>query len=164
LRRSEREITACDEIIALLGKCTVMRVAMVSDGWPYVVPLNFGFEFAHNGAEKYDGGLSLFFHSAPEGKKIDALKSSPRVCFEADANAKVVPGDVPCKWTESYESVIGFGTAHILTGADDKRRALDAIMRNAGFGEEHPQYPDTALSRMVAIRIDVESITGKRHL
>jgi nitroimidazol reductase NimA-like FMN-containing flavoprotein (pyridoxamine 5'-phosphate oxidase superfamily) len=164
LRRSEREITDFGEIVALLGRCPILRVAMFSDGWPYIVPVNFGFETAQSGAKKYAGGLSLFFHSAPEGKKIDALRSNPRVCFETDANAKVMQADVPCKWTESYESVIGFGTARLLDTTDDKRRALNAIMRHAGLDEENPHYNEASLSRMVAVRIDVESVTGKRNL
>jgi nitroimidazol reductase NimA-like FMN-containing flavoprotein (pyridoxamine 5'-phosphate oxidase superfamily) len=156
MRRSDREITAFEDIIAVLDNCLIVRLAMIDGGEPYVVPLNFG--FINSEAKQ----LSLFFHCALEGKKITALQNNPRVCFEADTEVSLIKGEEACDWSTAYESVIGFGSAHILTSPEDKCRALDQIMKHVGY-QKTPRYPDTTLERMLAIRVDVDSFTGKRH-
>ena len=75
MRRKDREITGRENIEPILRACKTCRVAMIADGAPYVVPLNFGYTWD-------DDGLTLYFHSGLKGKKIDALRADPRVCFE----------------------------------------------------------------------------------
>ena len=59
--RSDREITDRQEMLDIMGRCDVCRLALNgSDGYPYLLPLNFGMEEA-------DGTLYLYFHGAAEG-------------------------------------------------------------------------------------------------
>jgi nitroimidazol reductase NimA-like FMN-containing flavoprotein (pyridoxamine 5'-phosphate oxidase superfamily) len=51
----------------------VGRIACVADGWPYIVPVTY----------VYDGGDLVFIHSA-EGRKIEAMRKNPQVCFEVE--------------------------------------------------------------------------------
>ena len=44
MRRKDREIKNLDDIFSVVENCAVVHVAMVDDGRPYVVALNFGFE------------------------------------------------------------------------------------------------------------------------
>ena len=46
MRRRDREITDRDEIIAILDESIVCRIAFNAAPAPYVVPLNFGYEWA----------------------------------------------------------------------------------------------------------------------
>ena len=78
MRRKDREITGRENIEPILQACKVCRVAMTgTDGWPYVIPMNFGYTWDED-------GLTLYFHGGVKGKKIDSLKADPRVCFELD--------------------------------------------------------------------------------
>ena len=103
MRRNEREIKGRKDIDDIIKRCRVCHLAMCDDGQPYIVPLNFG----------YDGGF-LYFHAAPEGRKIDIIKRNNRVGFEFDILHDIVTAEQACKWGAKYESVMGSGTAEIV--------------------------------------------------
>jgi nitroimidazol reductase NimA-like FMN-containing flavoprotein (pyridoxamine 5'-phosphate oxidase superfamily) len=160
MRRRERAIIDRTGIEAVIRRADVCRLGLSDDGQPYIVPVNFGYE---------DG--VIFVHSAPEGRKIDIIKRNPRVCFEVDVGHELVKAEAACDWTARYESVIGFGKASIVEDDASKRRGLDVIMRHyaaegagsgAGAGDGAYAYKDAALRKMVIIRVDIESMTGKR--
>ena len=77
MRRSDREITDLGEILSIINDCKVIHLAMVDDGEPYLLPLNFG--YACEG-----GAFSFFCHSAREGRKLDILRKNPTVAFEME--------------------------------------------------------------------------------
>lgn len=75
MRRKDREITGRENIEPILRACKTCRVAMIADGAPYVVPLNFGYTWD-------DDGLTLYFHSGLKGTRcaptrVSALSSTP---------------------------------------------------------------------------------------
>ena len=121
---------------------------MVDDGRPYVIPMSFGYD-----------GQSVYLHGAPEGRKIEILRKNSRVCVEFDILNEVVTSDQACEWGMAYESVIGFGEAEILEGAEEKRRALACIM--AQYTEADWTFPDDALSKTLVIRVRIDTFTGK---
>ena len=42
MRRKNREVTNLSEIIEIMKNCDVCRLALNDDGFPYILPLNFG--------------------------------------------------------------------------------------------------------------------------
>ena len=85
MRRKDREVKSFDEIIDILSRCKVLHLALISEGKPYSVPLNFGYVLEEDaGAKK----LTVYFHCAPEGKKLTAIKENPEVCFSAESLAE----------------------------------------------------------------------------
>ena len=44
MRRKDREITDFDEIVSIIKRCDVCRLALNDEEFPYIVPLNFGLE------------------------------------------------------------------------------------------------------------------------
>lgn len=44
MRQEDREIKELDEKIEVMKKCDVCRLALNDDGYPYILPLNFGME------------------------------------------------------------------------------------------------------------------------
>ena len=42
MRRSDREVTGFENLVAIMKKCDVCRIELNDDGYPYIVPLNFG--------------------------------------------------------------------------------------------------------------------------
>lgn len=149
MRRKDREITEPAEIEAIIQEAKVCRLAMVDDGQPYVVPLNFGYR-----------DNTLFFHSASSGRKIDVLKKNGRVCFEMDLVDEIKAAEEACDWGIRYRSVIGFGNATLLDDPDEKCEALDTIMGQ--HSNETFTYPASKLKATAVIRVDIERMTGKR--
>jgi nitroimidazol reductase NimA-like FMN-containing flavoprotein (pyridoxamine 5'-phosphate oxidase superfamily) len=113
------------------------------------VPLCFGYE-----------EVFLYFHAAHEGKKIEIIKKNNCVCFEFDANAELVEEQQACDWGMKYQSVIGFGTAVFIDDVEEKRRALDIIMRQ--YSNRSFSFPEHALAGTTVIRVAIESMTGKQ--
>jgi len=148
LRRKDKQVKNPEEIEAIIKRASVLRIALHDDPFPYLVPVNFG----------YDDG-QLYFHSASEGKKIDLIRKNNRVCFETEAEFGLIRGDVPCHWSARYASVIGFGRAYLIEDPEGKKKGLEIILRH--YSVDPLEILDTSLARIVVIRIEVESMTGK---
>jgi nitroimidazol reductase NimA-like FMN-containing flavoprotein (pyridoxamine 5'-phosphate oxidase superfamily) len=149
MRRKEQEITDRGEIDALIKASTVCRLGLSDDGKPYVVPMCFGYD-----------GKNLYLHSAKSGMKIDILKKNDRVCFEFDSYGRLEESDKACDWGIEYKSVIGFGKASFVEDEDDKKKALDTIMSQ--YTGRNFEFPPQMLKAVAVIKVDIESITGKR--
>lgn len=150
MRRKEKEITDRSEIDAVLHKAAVCRLGMADGDRPYIVPLCFGYK-----------DNALYFHTAREGKKLDILRKNSHVCFECDIDQELVRSDKPCKWGMRFQSVIGFGNAFQVEDPASKRKALDIIMAHYS-GSPPFEYDEKVVSKTVIIRVDIESLTGKK--
>jgi len=148
MRRNEREITDRKEIDDIIRSCRVCHLAMCVDGQPYIIPLNFG----------YDGRF-LYFHTAPEGRKINIIKGNNRVSFEFDILHDIVTAEQACKWGAKYESVMGSGTAEIVDDLDAKKEALEWIMRQYGNGTW--DFKEEILKKTLVLRVRILEISGK---
>ena len=148
MRRNEREIKDRKDIDDIIKRCQVCHLAMCDDGQPYIVPLNFG----------YDGRF-LYFHAAPEGRKIDIIKRNNRVGFEFDILHDIVTAEQACKWGAKYESVIGSGTAEIVNDLEAKKEALEWIMRQYGNGAW--DFKEEILKKTLVLRVRILEISGK---
>lgn len=149
MRKEKNEIKDRAAIEAVIQEADICRLGFSVGDRPYIAPLNFGFD-----------GQSLYFHTGREGKKIDMLRQNNRVCFELDLDCQVVRAERPCKWTMAYRSVVGYGVASLLTAPEEKRRALDIIM--AHYSGPMGGYPEDLVERVAIIRVDIESMTGRR--
>ncbi|MBA4422454.1 MAG: pyridoxamine 5'-phosphate oxidase family protein [Syntrophus sp. (in: bacteria)] len=151
MRREEREIRDQAEILAIMNEALVCRLGLSDDGTPYVVPMNFGL-----------GEGCLYLHCAGEGRKLDIIRKNNKVCFEMDMLREIKQYPTTCGWGARYESVIGFGRAVLVENPDEKKIALDRIMEH--YGAHAPfSYTDDILDKTTVIRIDIESVTGKRR-
>jgi hypothetical protein len=150
MRRKDREIKDRGLIERIMEKADVCRIAVCENNRPYIIPMNFGYE-----------NNCLYLHSANEGKKIDILKKNNDVCFEMELEYELVEDQNPCEWSVKYHSVIGFGKAFLLEDSEQKREGLDVIVKKY-TGRPYSKYPEAVLERLAVIRIEIESITGKR--
>lgn len=157
MRRLDRNIERMEDMLSVLDHCQICHLAMVDkDNQPYVVPLNFGYEYKA-------GKLNLFMHCAKEGQKLDILRANPMVCFEADSASGLISGPQACNFSQKYESVIAFGQAEIVSDPGAKQKGLLRIMQHQ-TGEKNWDFDPLSTSRVEVIRVTVNSITGKRHL
>ena len=65
-----------------MKKCDVCRVALNNDGYPYILPLNFGKDIK-------DDKIELYFHRAIEGTKYELIKKDNRASFEMNCEHKL---------------------------------------------------------------------------
>jgi len=154
MRRSDREITSKSEIIEIIEKCDVCRLAFSDNNVPYIVPMNFGYEYKN-------GKLTLFFHGTNEGKKYDIMSKNPAACFEMDCSHKLIEADEACNYSMEYESVIGNGSIYFCTDKSDKIHALKQLMKKYTSDKEFA-FPDHALESVTVFKLDVSEFSGKR--
>lgn len=155
MRRNDREIRDFDEILEVMKKCDVCRIAMHGGEYPYMVPLNFG--MAVDGQQ-----ITLYFHGAQTGMKYDLLSRNNKVCFEMDCGHMLFTEMERGNCTMCYESVIGFGVVEDVP-EEQKKEALDILMEHypvpAGFHYNEAIVPHTRV-----LKLTVESLTGKRRV
>ena len=153
MRRKDRELTEPTEVLGVLQRCETLRVGMLSEGWPYVVPVSFA-------AAEEQGSVVVYFHSAAAGRKVEALAQNARVCIEGDIFYK--NEQVPMGITARYESVIGFGTAARVEGAE-KLHGLRLLVARYGYAD-YPVDACHALSHTIVYKITLTTLTGKQNL
>ena len=155
MRRKDREVTDRNEIIEIMRRCDVCRLAIHDEGYPYIVPLNFGLLVDEE-------SMTLVFHSALEGTKLDLLKIDNRVSFEMDCQHQLQYFEEKGICTMAYESVIGRGRITFLEG-EEKFGCLKAIMEQYHHRKDVYFNPAT-VERTAVYVLQVESVTGKRKL
>ena len=149
MRRKEKEIDEFAENEAVLRSAQICRLGLCDKGIPYVVPLCYGYK-----------NKTLYVHGAPKGRKLDIIRDNNNVCFEIETDLESVRHEEACQWSFKYRSVIGFGKASLVEGLDAKRDAFAIIMGHYSDGEY--DFPDSNLNGTALVRIDIESMTGKR--
>lgn len=153
MRRSDRQVSDSEELRGIIQRCTVCHLALCSEDGPYVVPLNFGYD--------YDGErLTLYFHSANEGRKLDLIGKNPLCGFEMDCHGEVRPAEAACDFSMDFESLIGNGRISICEG-EYKVHALRRIMAHYSERDDF-SFPESELKVTAVMRLDVTGFTGKR--
>lgn len=154
MRRSDREIKDINEIIRVMEKCDVCRLALNDEEYPYILPLNFGMETDN-------GKIVLYFHGATEGKKFDLMAKDNRASFEMDCSHKLVTEISQGNCTMEYESVIGQGKIEMIPD-EEKYNALCILMKH--YHKEDFPFNKSIMPQTTVFKLIVESVTGKRRM
>lgn len=154
MRRSDREITDVREMVEILSRCDVMRLAFRDGDYPYILPLNFGMEERE--------GIVFYFHGAAEGYKYTLIGREGKASFEADCSHRLVLDGRKGACTMEYESVIGRGRVSEITERAEKLRALRLIMKH--YGREEFAFREEVAERTRVFRLEVDGMTGKRRI
>ena len=117
-------------------------------GYPYTVPMNF----------VYDGGC-IYFHSAPQGHKLDALRS----CDKASFCVLSEDGVSDDGWSYYVNSVVAFGRLSEISDEADKLEKL-RLLGHKYFPTEDMTENDITknAARCVVLALNIEHMTGKR--
>lgn len=152
-RRKDREITDFEEIIGIIKKCDVCRIALNDVDFPYIVPLNFGLDV--QGEQVF-----LYFHAAQEGKKLELIARDNRAAFEMDCDHSFILYGERMSCTMGYASVMGRGTIDILP-EEEKYAALKILMRQ--YHAEDFRFRTDMIKDTTVLRMTVTDMVGKRR-
>jgi hypothetical protein len=140
-----------EDTIAVMDRCTNGVLACHgNDDYPYAVPVSYVY---------FNG--KIYFHSAKEGHKIDAITKNPKVSFSVIDEDTIVSEE----YTTYFRSVIAFGKARIVQG-DERLKAFEVLVEKySGDQPEEAKHKEIAgCTRAYIIAIDVEYITGKEAI
>ena len=122
MRRKDREVTELTKIREILEKCKVCRIAIRDSEGLYIVPMSFGWELC-------GGNLTLFLHSAKEGRKVNSFRKGCDAAFETDCDITLKEGGTACQYGCCYASLIGNGRIESVEDDTEKARALGIMMK-----------------------------------
>ena len=121
------------------------------DGYPYAIPINYVYD---------DDAQKIYFHGAKAGHKVDALKTSDKICFTVYGNECI---DESESWAPYVQSVVVFGKCRLLeAGSESIERLKEFAMK---------YYPDETLADEQIARngratqmfeITIEHMSGKQ--
>ena len=154
MRRSDREVKEFKDIVAIIEKCDVCRIALNNNGYPYILPLNFGMVVK-------DDKIELFFHGAMDGTKYDLIENDNRASFEMDCEHRLVTEIEKGSCTMEYESVIGQGYIEMLSD-EEKYDALCILMKH--YHQEEFPFNKAVIPHTKVFKLVVEKVTGKRRM
>ncbi len=150
MRRTDKEIIDYHLIERILAEAHIIRLAMVDEDEPYLVAVNYVYIDGH-----------LYVHSAKEGKKIEILKKNNKVAFQTEIGVELVLNEENCSCGTRYLNVFGRGKAFFVDESKEKKQALDAIMtkyaKKIAF-----KCPAEVFNRTLVIKVEIESMTGKK--
>ena len=124
MRRKHSEVVDPDRIRRILDASRIGRLATLGkDGYPYITPVNF--VRIQN---------RIYFHSAPQGEKLDNISRDPRVCFEVDVplaylDIAFAPNRPIGHLHQFYHCVVIRGRAGVVQDEEQKIAALNALIR-----------------------------------
>ena len=142
------------QIKVILDTAKVLHLGLAVDNEPYVVPMNYGYVME---GEK----LTLYLHSAVQGKKLDMIQANPKVFFELDCDHQPFEGVLPCQHGLAYSSVMGRGEAVFVEDVEEKMAAMTALMKTQ-TGKDFT-FNERLVSIVTVIRIDVAEYTAKHR-
>lgn len=156
MRRRELELHEKSEIEAIIARCTVLRLGMVSEGMPYILPMVFGYE--------WPGEFPVFYmHCGLAGRKNDALYDGARLCFELDIEGPLTGRTAYANgYSREFCSVMGEGTIHFAQSAEEKMAWFAPIMRHQTGRDDYSYQPGwLSLTRVFTLRADKLSAARK---
>lgn len=153
MRRKDREIKDFNEIIEIIRKCDVCRIALHDGDFPYIVPLNFGLDV--QGQQVF-----FYFHAAAEGKKLDLIAKDNRASFEMDCDHHFILYEERMSCTMGYASVMGHGTIELVP-EEEKYNALKILMRQ--YHAEDFAFHTDMMKVTTVMKMTVIDMVGKRR-
>lgn len=156
--RREKRAMSREEALAVVRDCPFSVLATVNVhpehplgvGAPYAIPLNTVL-----------CGETVYFHCARQGHKLDNMRADSRVTLSCTSYEKVIPEEL----TTVFETALVFGHAREVTDEQERRAALDALVRK--FAPSELGRMDAHMEKTGHITgvwaIDIIDVSGKRR-
>ena len=151
MRRSKQRLPR-KVAVEILERNTSGVLALSGDeGYPYAVPMSY----------VYAEG-KIYFHSAKNGHKIDAIQRNEKASFCVIDQDQIVPE----QYTTFFRSVIVFGRLRLVEDMEEMRRiaATLAMKYSADFKEGIPKEINASIRNMAVLELTIDHITAKEAI
>lgn len=151
VRRKDREVTDPAILKTVLKSTKYVTVALCMDNKPYLVSLSHGYDEVNN---------CIYFHCAPEGKKLSYAKANNNVWGQALLDYGVTD---ECDY--AYTSVHFQGTICLIDDLAEKQRAMTLLVHQISATPEVKlsKIRPEKLVKTTLGKINITSLTGKKH-
>ena len=153
MRRIDREITDAEQIESFIAGEKIIRIGFCDNGEVYIAPVNYGYTVS-------EGKYTFYFHGAMAGRKYELTKNGTDAGFEIDGKYELVSSDTACGHSAKFQSVIGTGRLTLIDGVNEKKAALEYVMKQAA-GRTGLEYSEAMLSRTAVFRLEVKTMSCK---
>lgn len=151
MRRQDRLLSREDALQVLNEAEYGVLSTVTPDGMPYGLPINYALD-----------GDRLYMHCTPVGgQKLDNLAYCPNACMTAVTGVKLNSHEL----TTAFRSAMAFGTVAIVTDPSEKVQGLRALLRRLApeYSQQDPACMGD-LSKVMVLRMQIDSVSGKFHL
>ncbi len=150
IRRKDRVLDNASAYAVLKNSEYGVLSTVDKDNQPYGTPVSYAV---------VDNSIFVHSASATEGHKLENIMSNSKVSFCAVGKTELLPG----KFSTKYESVIIFGTASIVDGENQKKKALKALVEkySPNYLDAGEKYIDECFLKVAVIKVSIDHITGK---
>ena len=159
MRRKRQELPK-EECEKILNKATAGVLSVMGDGgYPYGVPMSF----------VYAEG-KLYFHSAVEGHKLDAIAKEDKCSFTIIDQDEIHPDE----YTSYFRSVIAFGRIQRLESMEELIHGLCLLGEKYNPGDhaglQHEIDKSVAMpggiphTRVAVLCMEIEHLSGKEAI
>lgn len=141
------------QIEEILKREQVGTLATINeDGSPYATPIHF----------VYDNG-KIYMHGLPAGQKVENIRRNGSISFMVyHMNGLLLDeNELPCDTNTAYQSVIISGRASFLTELNDKKSALELIVKKYTPQLSDKPLPEKMVKGTAVIMVDITSVSGK---
>jgi nitroimidazol reductase NimA-like FMN-containing flavoprotein (pyridoxamine 5'-phosphate oxidase superfamily) len=152
MRRKDKEITDIDEIKAVLKKAKYVTLAMCTNNEPYLATLSHGYDEQRG---------CIYFHCAPEGRKVSILNQNNNVWGQALLDGGYVQGACDHLYATAQFS----GKVTFVKNVEEKEQALKVMIRALDSDPEpliKKQLQAQSVQKVNIGRIDIGFMSGKK--
>lgn len=150
MRRKEKSISEREIIDKIIHQSQICHLACCLKDQPYVIPISFGYD-----------GTTVYFHTAPTGKKNEIFLKNPQVCLGFESTISLITDqEDACDWTFDFQSVIATGKIKEIDEPVLKNVGLNQIMFH--YSGKDWEMPDREISKTKIWGVELKTITGKR--
>jgi len=154
-KRVRNEIIDTTQIENLIKQGDHITLALCVDSIPYIVTMSYGYD----SNKEY-----IYFHCANKGDKLDYIMKNSNVIGTIIKDN----GYLRTKCDHDYESLIIRGEIFIVESLEEKKHGLQVLLNHL---EEDPKpiferniVNDESYKKVTILRLEIESIIGKKYL
>ena len=148
IRRKDRLLSE-DEAMSLLenGEYGVLSISSTEEG-VYGIPINY----------VWDKQQSIYFHCAPEGRKLCILQNCNQASFCVVGRTRVVSN----QFSTEYESIVINGTMICQLEETEKRKALELLLDKYSPEDKKVglKYIEKSFHRTHVLKLVIKVISG----
>lgn len=155
MRRKELAVSQPEVLDQIIRSCDCIHLALSDGDYPYIVPMNFGYQ-------RENGQAVFYLHSAGEGHKVSLFRKEKRCGFALSAHRQLKTGSTACAYSMAYESIAGNGDITELTDPAEKRSALQVIMSSYSNRTDWT-FLEASVQKTCVFRLAVREMSGRKH-